>query len=98
MTTFRTRHPDPDKQGAMVRQDRYEAVREALLAVIPATEQGVRFSELAALVNGQLPNGVPDGGSTGWWTTTVKLDLEARGLIERVPGARPQRVRRAVPS
>ena len=32
--------------------------------------------------------------SVGWYATTVKLDLEARGLIERVPDARPQRLRR----
>jgi len=33
-------------------------------------------------------------GSTGWYTTTVKLDLEAKGEIERVPGSTPQRLRR----
>jgi Family of unknown function (DUF6958) len=33
-------------------------------------------------------------GSVGWYTTSVNLDLEARGLIERVPGAQPQRLRR----
>ena len=32
-------------------------------------------------------------GSVGWYATAVKLDLEARGELERVPGAKPQRVR-----
>ena len=34
-------------------------------------------------------------GSISWYVTTVKLDLEARGLIERVPRSRPQRLRMA---
>jgi len=32
-------------------------------------------------------------GSVSWYFTTVKLDLEARGILERVPGERPQRIR-----
>ena len=31
-------------------------------------------------------------GSIGWYVTTVKLDLEARGVIERF-GKGPQRLR-----
>jgi len=30
-----------------------------------------------------------------WYTKVVQLDLEKRGAIERVPGAVPQRLRRA---
>ena len=32
-------------------------------------------------------------GSIGWYVTTVKLDLEARGVIERVPNVTPQQLR-----
>jgi hypothetical protein len=32
--------------------------------------------------------------SVMWYVTTVALDLEARGEIERVPGSKPQRPRR----
>ncbi|MBW3603547.1 MAG: hypothetical protein KY460_01340 [Actinobacteria bacterium] len=28
--------------------------------------------------------------SVGWYTTAVKLDLEAREVISRVPGSSPQ--------
>ena len=28
-----------------------------------------------------------------WYVTTVKLDLEARGQLKRVPKSRPQRVK-----
>jgi hypothetical protein len=32
-------------------------------------------------------------GSISWYATMVKLDLEARGEIERIPGSSPQRIR-----
>ncbi|GAB4327551.1 MAG: hypothetical protein Kow0010_11080 [Dehalococcoidia bacterium] len=74
---------------------KYRAVREAMLRAVPATDEGIAFQELPAAVQKQLPGGrIPGGGSIGWYTTTVKLDLEARGLIERIPGSNPQRLRR----
>lgn len=32
-------------------------------------------------------------GSVAWYVEVVKLDLEARKMIERVPGTRPQQIR-----
>jgi len=32
-------------------------------------------------------------GSVTWYVTTVKLDLEARGVVKRVPHSRPQLVK-----
>jgi len=83
--------------GSTTRIDatKYRAVRRAILEVVPADDVGVAFGELPRLVEAALPGGeIPGGGSIGWYTTTVKLDLEARGEIERVPGANPQRLRR----
>jgi hypothetical protein len=34
-------------------------------------------------------------GSVMWYVTTVKLDMEARGEIKRVPKSRPQLVKLA---
>lgn len=87
-------HPDPQKRGPRVRRRAYEAYREALLQVIPAHPEGVPFGELAAAVASRVPAEVRAETSPGWWATTVKLDLEARGLIERVPGPGRQRLRR----
>lgn len=51
--------------------------------------------DLKDLMKPHLPNGeVPRGGKAGWWVMAVKLDLEARGLIERVPKSKPQHVRK----
>ena len=86
----------PEKTPTRVDRGRYAAMKRALLRVIPRRKEGVPFRELSTLVRAELPGGeLPGGGSIGWHVTTVKLDLEARGSIERVPGASPQRVRRA---
>ncbi len=91
---FQALHPDPSKQGTRVKKATYEAYREALLKVIPADGEGVEFQALSAAVVPHLSPELVENTSPGWCTTTVKLDLEARGLIERVAGLGRQRVRR----
>jgi hypothetical protein len=44
-------------------------------------------------VKPHLPADVYRNASIGWYTVTVKLDLEARGLIERIAGVTPQHLR-----
>jgi len=41
-----------------------------------------------------LPKDLIEKTSVGWWTTVLKLDLEARGIIERLPTKGRQRVRK----
>jgi hypothetical protein len=73
----------------------YEALRHAILEVVPHTAAGVAFKDLPRRVAALLPAEARSQiGSIPWYTTVVKLDLEARGVIERVPGVLPQRVRR----
>ena len=91
---FQTIHPEAGKQGTRIDAAKYEAMKAALLAVVPATGDGVRFMDLGEAVEPHLPDELFADASVSWYVVTVKLDLEARGLIERVPGARPQRVRR----
>ncbi len=84
-----TLHP-AGKTGVNIERVKYDAVRQAIIASIG--EQGeLAFKELPGAVASRLP--VDFDGSVGWYTTTVKLDLEARGLIERVPGQSPQMLR-----
>ncbi len=83
-----TLHPQ-GKAGANINRAKYEAVRAAILAVIHRRGE-VDFRDLEAAVSDQLDH---FDGAVGWYTTNVKLDLEARGLIERIPGSVPQRLR-----
>ncbi|MFG0330859.1 MAG: DUF6958 family protein [Phycisphaerales bacterium] len=90
-----TKTVTPGKNGTRLSRAKYDAVRAALLEVIPKSESGVPFGDLPKQVAKRIPKSMqPANGSASWLTTTVKLDLEARGLIERVPGASPQRLRR----
>lgn len=88
-------HP-AGKAAPRIATDKYEAVRAAILQALPADGAGLPFTELAGRVATLLPSAtLARLGSVGWYTTAVKLDLEAQGLIERVPGAQPQCLRRA---
>jgi hypothetical protein len=79
----RSKYDDPNHDD-MVR---------ALLAVVPTAEPGVRFTELEELVRPHLsPHEFPVDRSTAWYVTTIRLDLEARGALRRVPGKGPQRL------
>lgn len=89
---FMTLHP-AGKQGVNLDRHKYGLIRQAILASL-AERSELSFGELDAAVAAQLDE--PFEGSIGWYTTTVKLDLEARGLIERIPGRSPQVVRLAL--
>lgn len=87
-----TLHPAADKAGVNIDRAKYEMVREAIVRVIEAQGE-ITFTELTDAVGQQL-DGKFDGSVT-WYVTTVKLDLEARGLIERIPKSSPQTLRLA---
>jgi hypothetical protein len=89
-----TQHP-AGKRGVNIARDKYENMRTALLRVIPRRVSGVAFGELGDLVRDHLDPAIfPRDRSVTWYVVTTKQDLEARGLIEQVDGAKPQHVRR----
>jgi len=73
---------------------KFEAVRAAILdAVGAAGAAGLPFAELPGAVGTRLEADVKGRlGSVGWHTTTVKLELEVRGALVRLPGPGPQRL------
>ncbi|MEM1418661.1 MAG: hypothetical protein AAGH15_27450 [Myxococcota bacterium] len=87
-------NPHTGRDDGTIATDKYEAMKAALLAAIPPDDTGVPFQGLADRLRPHLDAAVFEGASIPWYLTTVKLDLEARGLLERIPGARPQRLRR----
>ncbi len=62
----------------------YDAVREAILQVLPRRSPGMTLADMADQVRPLLPEALfPEGAKAGWYTKAVQLDLEAKGLIER---------------
>jgi hypothetical protein len=86
----RTLHPD-GKQGVNILKDRYDTVRKAILSELSGSKE-TSFIDLTRRVNQRLRSEKFDGRPS-WYVVTVKLDLEARGVIERIPNAKPQRLR-----
>ena len=84
-----TLHPE-GKQGVNIDQAKYDVIKDAILdSLRDGTELPFK------LLPEQVSQRVPDfGGSVTWYVTTVKLDLEARGIIERVAGESPQVLRK----
>jgi hypothetical protein len=93
---MKTRNVNKGSGGFAVTPEKYGPIRQAILASVPAGEPGVTFRELVASVAAHVPRDLfPKKGSVSWYTKVVQLDLEARGELKRIPGATPQRIRRA---
>lgn len=74
--------------GRTERVDRckYQAMREALLAVLPASAPGMTVADAKAALLPRLPDTLfPQGKTAGWWLKAVQLDLEAKNVIARAP-------------
>ena len=89
--TIRTLHPDK-KQGVNISREKYEIIRKAILSALHKQNE-ISFMNLSRAVEKEV-NGTFEGSVT-WYVTAVKLDLEARGMVKRVPHSRPQLVRLA---
>lgn len=82
-----TQHPDEGKRGRSITKRKYDAVRSAIVGCLrsgPLTHAELMRCATAALSGFE--------GSIGWYAETVKLDLEARGVIERT-ATKPERYR-----
>lgn len=86
---IRTLHPEK-KQGVNISKEKYDIIRKAILSTLNRQKE-ISFMNLSRAVEKEV-NGTFDG-SVMWYVTTVKLDLEARGEIKRVPHSRPQLVK-----
>ena len=86
---IRTLHPDK-KQGVNISREKYDLIRNAIFCVLKEKKE-ITFMNLSRAVEKEV-NGNFDG-SVMWYVTTVKLDMEARGEVKRVPNSRPQLVK-----
>lgn len=87
-----TQHPQ-GKQGVNISRAKYETVYTAIIESLRAGGP-LTFTELERAVSDRLTGHFD--GSISWYVTTVKLDMEARGVIERIPKTSPQQLRAKV--
>lgn len=63
---------------------KYNAMKAALLAVLPTAGPGITQAQMVEAVKAHLPEELfPGGAKAGWWSKTVQLDLEAKGIVVR---------------
>ena len=87
----KTLHPGK-KQGVNISREKYDTIRKAIMSELRANKE-MTFMKLSRAVE-KTVRGKFDGSVMGC-VTTVKLDLEARGEVKRVPNSRPHLVRLA---
>jgi hypothetical protein len=70
----------------------FEAMRTALLKVVPTAAPGMTPAEIQKAVLPLLPQSLfPGGDKAGWWMKAVQLDQEAKKVPAR-PGKPPVRL------
>jgi hypothetical protein len=82
-----TKHP-LGKSGKNISKQKYEALKKAILSALRNRE--LTHTELFNQLSKRLKNKF--AGNISWYGETVKLDLEARKIIERT-SSKPQKYR-----
>lgn len=86
--TIQTLHPDKSKTNKKILLDKYYTIKEALIGILQREEltHTALMESLYQQVKDHFEGGVQ------WYGETVKLDLEARKIIERT-GTKPEKYR-----
>jgi hypothetical protein len=84
-----TRHP-AGKKGVNILYRRYAFIRKYIIETV-RSEGEISFSDLCDKAVDEISDTFD--GKVLWYIATVKLDLEARGEIERIPKVSPHRLR-----
>lgn len=77
---IQTLHPIKGKRNMRIDRDKYELVKVAMISALK--NQDLTHSELFEELEKSLKDKIE--GNISWYAETVKLDLEARKIIERI--------------
>lgn len=62
----------------------FEAMKTALMKIVPASPPGLTPAEIKEALLPLLPQDLfPDGDKAGWWIKAVQLDQEAKKVLAR---------------
>ena len=97
MALIQLRNPDRTKNMPQMSKESYALLHRTALAVVPKKAPGITLNEFIDETARRLAKakGWDRPASASWWAMAIKLDLEARGEIERVNKRPPQRLVRA---
>ena len=84
-----TLHPQ-GKKGVNILKRRYDTIKEYIISTIKKHNE-ISFDELSDMAVEELSESFD--GKVLWYVVTVKLDLEAREIIERIPKTSPHKLR-----
>ena len=84
-----TLHPQ-GKKGVNILKRRYDQIYNFILGKLKKRGE-ITFQELTDLAIKELSDGFD--GKVTWYMVTVKLDLEAREIIERIPKTSPHKLK-----
>lgn len=85
-----TLHPK-GKNGVNILERRYNMVKETILSVLEENGGEMYYQDVNEEAKRKL-SGFFDG-KIPWYVVSVKLDLEARGIINRVSKSSPHRIK-----
>ncbi len=80
-----TMHPQ-GKKGVNISREKYDTIRAFILKTLKKHKQ-ISYQDLNDLAEEKLADSFE--GSIPWYIVSVKLDLEARKIIERIPKTSP---------
>lgn len=83
-----TLHPQ-GKKGVNILTRRYNVIKDFIIETVEQHGE-ITYEDLSDLAEEKLTD---FDGKVLWYIVTVKLDLEARGIIERIPKTSPHKLR-----
>ena len=84
-----TKHP-AGKKGVNILKSKYDFISKNMLKIIKKHKE-ISWQDLAEIMEDSLSDKFD--GKIVWYVVSVKLDLEARGIIERIPKTSPHQLR-----
>lgn len=84
-----TLHPQ-GKKGVNILKRRYDVIKNFIMETLSERTE-ITYQELDKLAVQKLKKSFD--GKVGWYVVSVKLDLEARNLIERIANTSPHKIR-----
>jgi hypothetical protein len=85
---IQTLHPQPGKTNKKISLKKYETIKKELLTIL--TKKEFSHTELMEALYQRVKDSFE--GGVQWYGETVKLDLEARGILERTK-TKPEKYR-----